>query len=204
MRFIVELLPLLTASPVPGHVISVYAGGFEDGTAPGELPIGCPPDAEYGITGVRKYSTFMTTFFFEELADKYPGKISLTNIYPGLVDGPTFLSPEMPRWFTIVWRIMKPLVGWYMTDPDVCGTVMVYLGTSHYPAKTQKVNSGAGAVESTKGEPGGGAYGVGQRGDAPKGMRYKKVRLADTAQKVWDHTIGTLEGIASANQKDAA
>jgi hypothetical protein len=199
-----QLLPLLTASPVPGHVISVYAGGFEDGTSPGELPIGCPDDSIYGITSVRKHSTFMKTFLFEELADRYAGRLSLSHIYPGLVDGPVFYSLEMPTWFRVVWRLMKPLVSWYMTSPDVCGQVMVYLGTSNFPAKTQSRPNGGEVTRSTNGEPGGGAYGVGQRGDSPKGIRYERVRKEDTSKLVWDHTMETLQRAAKTHQNPSS
>lgn len=194
-----QLIPLLTASPRPGHVISVYAGGFEDGTKPGELPIGCPPDSEYGISSVRKYTGFMKTFVFEELAEKHAGKLSLSHIYPGLVDGPTFYSPEMPAWFRFVWRLMRPLVSFYMTSPDVCGEVMASLAsTGRYPAKGQQV-SGVEPARSSDGMVGGGSYALGQRGDAQKGVMYAKVRKEDTAKQCWDHTMGILARIEKEN-----
>ncbi|CAM1508714.1 Fc.00g055620.m01.CDS01 [Cosmosporella sp. VM-42] len=201
IRFIMQLLPLLTASPLPGHAISVYAGTFEDETSPGELPIDCPPDSIYGITSVRKHTTFMTTFLFEELAERHAGRLSLTHMYPGLVDGPGFLNPEMPTWFRVVWRLMKPIARLGMTPPDVCGKVALYLGTSHFPAKTQKPVDGVQVTKSSKGEPGGGSYGVGQRGDPQKGISYEKVRKVDTSKQAWDHTMETLDRIAQANQR---
>jgi NAD(P)-dependent dehydrogenase (short-subunit alcohol dehydrogenase family) len=194
IRFILQLIPLLTASPKPGHVISVYAGGFEDGTKPGELPIGCPPDAEYGVGGVRKYTGFMKTFVFEQLAEKYAGKLSLTHIYPGLVDGPTFYSPDMPAWFRFVWRLMKPLASLYMTSADDCGAVMASLATDRYPAKGQQV-SVADPARSSDDMAGGGSYALGQRGDAQKGVMYAKVRKEDTAKLCWDHTMEVLARI---------
>ncbi|KAK4543374.1 hypothetical protein LTR36_005517 [Oleoguttula mirabilis] len=203
VRFIMQLLPLLTASPLPGHVISVYAGTFEDGTSPGELPIGCPPDATYGVRNVRKHAIFMKTFLFEEIAARYAGRLSLVHIYPGLVDGPGMYSPEMPLWFRALWRLLKPLAQLlYMTPPDVCGQVMLYLGTSRYPAKTQKPAEGIEVTRGTSGEPGGGSYTVGQRGDPQKGVSYAKVRKEDTGRQVWDHTMETLERIERANQTD--
>lgn len=203
IRFISQLIPLLTAAPVPAHVISVYAGGFEDGTAPGELPIGCPPDAEYGVTGVRKYTTFMKTFLFEELAKKYEGRLSLTHIYPGLVDGPGFYSPDMPSWFRWIWRIFKPIARNFMTSADDCGLVMAYLATSRFPAKGQTLGAKVEAEASTKDEVGGGSYGVRQRADAPKGVRYEKVRKEDTAKRIWDHTFETLDRIEKENRTKA-
>jgi len=200
-------MPLLITSPLPGHVISIYAGGIEDGTSPGELPIGCPLPSTYGVTSVRKHTCFMKTFFFEELAEKHSGKLSLSHIYPGLVDGPTFYSPDMPTWFRFVWTLVKPLAWLYMTAPDVCGEVMLYLATPRYPAKAglennERLVSGAEVAESTKGELGGGAYALGQRGDVwNKGKSYAKVRAEETSKQVWDHTMEILERIEKENTK---
>lgn len=201
-----QLIPLLTTSPVPGHVISVYAGTFEDGTRPGDSPIGCPPDSTYGVSSVRKHTTFMKTFLFEELAEKYAGKLSLSHIYPGLVDGPGFLNPEMPTWFRIIWRLLKPLSKLYMTSPDVCGQVMVYLATMRYPAKGQVVDNkkllhGVEVAMSSQGELGGGSYTVGQRGDANNTVSYEKVRKEGLSKQVWDHTMETLERIEKENAR---
>jgi hypothetical protein len=203
-----QLMPLLTASPLPAHVVSIYAGGMEDGTAPGELPIGCPPPATYGVAGVRKHTCFMKTFLFEELAEKHAGKLSLSHIYPGLVDGPTFYSADMPTWFKVVWTLLKPLASLvYMTPPDTCGEVMLYLATPRYTAKGGLENGeslvdGVEVAKSTDWELGGGAYALGQRGDVwNKGKSYEKVRTEDTHKQVWDHTMEVLEGIEKENAK---
>jgi hypothetical protein len=206
MRFILTLTPLLSASPGTAHVISIFAGGFEDSIKSGEIPIGTPPPGSYGITGVRKYTTFMKTFFFEELAAKHAGKISFTHIYPGLVDGPTFYSDVNPLWSRIMWRIFKPLVAWYITSNEDCGAVMVSLAMGRYPAKgTVKQGEESkvigGVAFSTQRELGGGSYGVGQRGDERKDVSYAKLRKEDTAKRVWEHTMEVLEGI---EQRDAA
>jgi hypothetical protein len=203
IQFIRKLIPLLTASPLPGHVISIYAGGFEDGTKAGESPIGLPPPETYGVTGVRKHTGFMKNFVFEELAEKYAGKLSLMHIYPGLVDGPGFYNPEMPFYFRVLWRIMKPLLAWYMTSSDDCGDVMVYLATSRYPPKgspTPEIYGGVEVAKSTLGELGGGSYAVGQRGDvSAKGKSYEDARTEGTSKHVWDHTIETLTNIEKKN-----
>jgi hypothetical protein len=208
IRFILQLMPLLTTSILPAaHVISIYAGGMEDGTSPGELPVGCPPPSTYGVTGVRKHTCFMKTFFFEELAAKHAGKLSLSHIYPGLVDGPTFYSPDMPTWFRFVWTLVKPLAWLYMTAPDACGDVMLYLTTPRYPAKTQleKGESLMGGIEvatGTNGELASGAYSLGQRGNVwYKGKSYEKVRTEETSKQVWDHTMEILDRIEKENNK---
>ncbi|KAH8731912.1 hypothetical protein GQ44DRAFT_766957 [Phaeosphaeriaceae sp. PMI808] len=204
MRFILNLTPLLHAAPSTAKVISIYAGSVEDAIKPGYDPIGVPSPEEYGITAVRRNVGFMKTFFFEELAEKNAGKISFTHIYPGLVDGPVLYSDVNPLWFRIVWRVMKPLFWLYMTSPQVCGEIMLYLATPRYCAK-RTVDSGdkdgpiGGVAFSTQNEIGGGAYGVGQRGDENKGVSYEKVRKDDTARKVWEHTIEVLEKASRSN-----
>ncbi|KAJ4292404.1 Diamine acetyltransferase 2 [Kalmusia sp. IMI 367209] len=192
IRFIMQLLPLLTVSTLPSQIVSVYAGTMEDGTKSGEFPVGCPPDSIYGIGAVRKHTSFMKTFMFEELAQKHAGRLRLTHILPGLVDGPGFQSPDVPGWFKVVWRLLKPLLGWYMTSPDVCGQVMVYLATSHFPARGASTEV-KNVTRDSRGEVGGGAYSVGQRADAQKGIMYEKVRQADTSKRIWDHTMDVLE-----------
>jgi hypothetical protein len=206
IRFILQLMPLLTSSPLPAHVISIYAGATEDSTTPGEVPIGCPPPETYGVTGVRKNTCFMTTFLFEELAEKHAGKLSLSHIFPGLVDGPTFTGSDMPTWFKFVWAIVKPLA-WlvYMTSPAVCGAVMVYLATPQFPAKPAVEDDGSlvrgdQVARGTKGQAGGGAYALGQRADVEnKGRSWEKFRTEGMSKKVWDHTMEVLEGAAKTN-----
>lgn len=208
IRFIMQLMPLLTASPVPGHVISIYTGGMEDGTAkPGELPIGLPPPKTYGITTVRKHTCFMKNFVFEELADQHAGHLSLSHIFPGLVDGPTFYSPDMPTWFRIVWRLMKPLASLLMTSKDDCGDVMLYLATERYPAKGtvqngegKKLVGGVEVARSTNGVLGGGSYALGQKGDVQgKEVSYENVRREGLGQQIWDHTMEILGRIEKEN-----
>jgi hypothetical protein len=193
MRFIYSLSSLLTASPNTTRVISIFAGTIEDNINPGEVPIGTPKPDIYGMTEVRNHTSFMKTFFFEELANEFAGQISFIHIYPGLVDGPVFYSDTNPLWARIVWRMMKPFISWYMTSPGVCGQVMLFLATQRYPAKnTVKLGDESkiigGVAYSTQRELGGGAYAVGQRGDEKKEMSYAETRKSDTTKNVLDHT----------------
>lgn len=198
MRFIENLTPLLLASPGTAHVISIFAGNTEDIIKAGETAIGTPMPERYGVTTVRRNTAFMKTFSFEELAENHAGNISFVHIYPGLVDGPGFYSDFVPLWFRVTWPIMKLLLNWYMTSPDVCGEVMVFLATKRYPAKAT-APEGEEVAFSSQHQLGGGAYSVGQRGDEGNGVSWMKARLEDTRQKVWNHTKTVLK---NASQKD--
>jgi hypothetical protein len=193
IRFIENFTPLLLAAPTSAHVISIFAGTMEETIKPGgDLPIGVPPPAIYGVSTVRGHTAFMKTFAFEELAEKHAGKISFNHIYPGLVDGPTFYRDVNPLWIRIIWQIMKPLAMLYMTAPAMCGEVMVFLATQRYPAKGI-VASGSEVAASSQQEIGGGAYSVGQRGDEKKAVSYVKTRKDDIGKKVWEHTMEMLK-----------
>ena len=148
----------------------------------------------------------MKNFLFEELAEKNAGHLSLSHIYPGLVDGPIFYSPDMPTWFRIAWRLLKPLALFYMTSADDCGQVMLYLTTSRYPAKgtidkgCENLTGGVEVAKSTNAELGGGSYSLGQRGDVrAQGRSYEKLRREGLGKEVWDHTMETLERIEKEN-----
>ena len=207
IRFIQQLIPLLTAGTSSSHAISVYAGGFEDGTKLGELPIGLPPPESWGITSIRKHTCFMKNFVFEELAQKHAGKLSLTHIYPGLVDGPGFYNQDNPTWFKFVWPIVKFLASLYMISPENCGDVMVYLATAQFPAKESKsertkLPEGLQVAKSSLGESGGGCYAAGQRADvASQPIMYRNVRKAETSKLVWDHTFEVLNRVEKENAK---
>lgn len=195
IRFIQNLTPLLLASPETAHVISIFAGNMEDSIKPNETPIGAPPPGRYGVTSVRRNTAFMKTFFFEELAEKHAGKISFIHIYPGLVDGPVFYSDVNPLWFRVAWRLLKPLAFWYITSPEVCGQVMVFLASKRYPAKGAAESVTDEVAYSSQHERGGGAYAVGQRGDESKNVSWAAVRREDTGKTVWEHTMELLERI---------
>ncbi|KAH7303828.1 hypothetical protein B0I35DRAFT_446074 [Stachybotrys elegans] len=199
IRFILQLLSLLTASPRVAHVISVYAGSIENGVTPDEEPIGFVPPEIYDFNAVRKYTTFMKTFVFEELAEKHSERLSLIHIYPGLVDGPGFT--QMPLWFRALFTVMKPLTWFFMTGSEDCGMVMAYLATSRSSAKGSIQDAMDTLVpKSSLGIVGGGAYSLGQRADPQtQQIMFEKSRKPDTRKKAWDHTIRTLDDIAKKN-----
>jgi hypothetical protein len=180
-------------------VVSVYAGTFEEVSATEEPPIGCPTAETYGINTVRKHVVFMKNFIFEEFANKYAGKISFIHIYPGLVDGPGFYSPDNPLWFKVVWRLFYPFL-WltYMTPPQTCGQVMTYLATASFPAKLSTEQDGVNMVVATNGSKGGGSYAVGQRADAgnEQGIKtFASLREKNFGKEIWKHTMEVFERI---------
>ncbi|KAH7323127.1 hypothetical protein B0I35DRAFT_427166 [Stachybotrys elegans] len=196
VRFVTKLAPLLSASPRAGHAVSVYLGAKERGVTT-DAYIGRTPDEKYGVVEVGRYLGFMKTMVFEDLAEKYAGKIRFTHIFPGLVDGPGF--DQLPRVYRILWTLLKPIAWIWMTPPEDCGAVMVYLATDRFPAKGA-AKDGADVVRASSGERGGGSYSLGQLADAPpQQVLYEKARKEDTHKKAWDYTMNLLDDIEKRN-----
>ena len=115
MRAIVQLQPLLLKSSLPARIVSVYAAGFEDKLYPDDLSL---RDLKlYKYLQARSHMVYMHTLFMETLAEKYSDKLALTHIFPGLVIGPAFYSSENPLWFRIIFRLLHPLIGRFVTVP---------------------------------------------------------------------------------------
>ena len=209
MRMVMQLLPLLEASDLPAHVVSIYAGGLEGDLARGQSPLGTPDPAVYSFNLVRKHTTYMKTLFFERLAEQHPGRLSLSHVFPGLVITPVYKSSDSPLWFKIVWRIIAPFMKAFIALPhDESGLRMLYLATPRYAAKggkdaaAAKLGPGIEVARSTTGEVGGGAYSLnwdGKEQDVAK--RYETIRKEGMGDKVWEHTMGVFEHINQENAK---
>ena len=207
MRFIVKLLPLLLASPLPAHVVSVYAAGKEGKILPEDLSLRTPQ--QYGVANLRSHVTHMTTFFMEKLAEQNPGHLSLTHIYPGLVFTEAFSSAGLPTWFKVAFRLSAPFVRPLTVPLEENGQRTLFLATPRYPARQVVKSEGTadrdeasannGAIEiavGTDGNRGSGAYACDPNGETiPLKATYKKLRKEGLAGKVWDHTMKAFSDI---------
>ena len=202
-----KLLPLLLASPLPAHVISIYAAGLEGNFFPTDLSLRDPN--RYSFANLRSHVTYMTTFFMETLAERYPGQLSLVHVFPGVVMTSAFNNPGLPAWFKFTWRVMSPIVRLFSVPADECGERMLFLATPRFPARKEagregaaqgeQATTGAGDPEiatGTDGRRGSGAYAVGQNGEViPLKKTYAKIREEEMKAKTWDHTMKAFEEI---------
>jgi hypothetical protein len=207
MRLIVQLLPLLlAASPAPAHIVSVFSPKRDDKIFPKDLSLRDPK--HYNFMNSGSHVSYMTTFFMEELAKKYPGQLSLVHCYPGIVMTDGFKNPRLPKWFRIVFTTISPLVRQFTVPRGESGARIIFNVSSRFPArpKSENVNgsakSGYGGQQkveiasSSDGMLGGGAYRVDWDGETvPKGKIYKSLEEAGMAQKVWDHTTDAFQVI---------
>lgn len=203
MRFITGLLPLLTASKLPtgAHCISIFAGGLEDKKAlyPDDLSL-CDPK-HYSNASVRSHVTYMTTLFFERLAQQHSGKLSCVHIFPSLVITPAMTRASNPWWFKIAWFLVRPIARFYCTPAHDIAEWILYLATDRYPARQASASLKDGSVAvATDGERGGGAYSVKHDGETNNlSEKYAGLGLSreSLAQKVCDHTMEAFEEVSA-------
>ncbi|KAF4555556.1 Hypothetical protein D9617_2g055170 [Elsinoe fawcettii] len=196
-RCIWQLLPLLLASDLPAHVISIFAAGLEDTIDGNDLSL--RDVSNYGLIKVRSHTTFMMTFFMEALARQHPGKLSMVHVMPGLVMTKGFHNDVLPWWFKMTWKIFEPLISFFAFSPVECGQRMLYLATRRFPAKTN--SPGAQDAIGTDMIRGSGAYSVQQNGETnPESVvdkKYSEPRAQGLPEQCWDHTTKAFQAIES-------
>ncbi|KAK4496661.1 hypothetical protein PRZ48_012643 [Zasmidium cellare] len=143
MRFIEQLLPLLRASTLPAHVVSIYGAGLEKklpNWQPNNLSLrGADDDKIYSMSACRTHVTVMTTFFFERLAKQNPGKLSLVHEYPGLVMTPAFNNASHPWWFRLLWMILSPIIHLFrpVISAEETGERVLFSCSDRFPARSK-------------------------------------------------------------------
>lgn len=194
MRCIIKLLPLLLASPLPAHAITICTAGFEAKLIPDDLSLRRPEN--YGFVNRRSHLTYMTTFFHEALAKKYPGKLSLSHVYPSFVMTPGFTKEGVAPWFKTVWTwFAGPILRVFALSPEDCGDRNLFVATARFAAAGQgeASNQQPGDVDvafGTDGMRGSGSYSVNWNGETIDiAKAYEKFDKEELGRKVYDHTM---------------
>ncbi len=143
---------------------------------------------------------YLTTFFFESLAQKYEGRLSLSHYYPGLVLHKNFTNdPALPGWFKFTFRVIGPVLRPFTVNPVESGERVLFMATERYPARGGKEAKGTGKVDvavASDGVVGGGAYRVDMNGEIdPCPKIFKDLREDGMEQRIWDHTMKAFEEI---------
>jgi len=208
MRFATQLLPLLRASKLPAHVVSVYAGGMESSGSffPEDLPLERP--GHYSFSNCRAHVVYMKTMFFEQLAKQNEGKVAFVHSYPSIVITPGYGNPNMPWWFKALWFVLGPLVKrFFAISAEESGDRHLSLSGPRYPPRSVgglSEHSAADSAVSTDGIRGGGAYAVDQYGE-PSPKKEKRVKDYSGLPKylqavVWEHTLAVFQAIEGQGQ----
>ncbi|EXJ59282.1 hypothetical protein A1O7_06714 [Cladophialophora yegresii CBS 114405] len=209
MRFIGNLLPLLLASELPAHVISVFAAGMEGEFHVNDISIRDPQ--HWGTLTVRSHVCVMHTFFFEHLAKQHPGKLSLVHVFPGMVMTKAFTNPGVPLWGRVMFRISRPVLSVFSTPVAESGERTLFLASPHrFPAHRgsgdQPTNAASAGTPNlvvatgTDGKTGSGAYAVDIDGETcHKAKMIEKYKAEGVGEKIWEHTMKVFGVIASGN-----
>ena len=190
MLFLVNLLPLLRASPSP-RVISVLAGGQEGQLWPDDFPL----EKHYSIAKAAGASASMTTFFLEELSKQPENeKIVFVHLFPGLVTDTGLSQTEhfgAVTKFLLGWILLPLLKPFGYTSQEVGERVLFAATTRSF----QRLDAGASAEEGVASkrsneQSGSGIYLVqadSSTVEAPK--IFREMREQGIGQKLYDHTM---------------
>lgn len=203
MRFVTQLLPLLTASSLPGRVVSIFGPGRDTKLILDDLSLSKPQN--FNFTTLGSHAAYMTTFFFERIAAGNPGKISLSHYFPMLVITPAFKGDGVPGWFKGVYTVLNPLFKALSVNPRECGDRVLFHTSPRFPARPLSGEmhslSRIGNITiamSSDGIRGGGAYRVNWNGEeVPLGKGYKNIRKEEVRTKIWDHTMAVFQAISN-------
>jgi hypothetical protein len=197
MRIIMRLLPLLLKSNLPPRVVSVYAAGMEAKLFPDDLSL--RDLKHFSYSQARSHMVYMHTLFMEALAEQNASKIGLVHIFPGLVLGPAFSSPELPAWFRFMWRfVFVPLFGRFVAVPtEESGARMLSLASPRYAPQAATggdIKKSDELATGTNGTPGSGVYALDSQCESSiKTKAYEKFNKDEMRKKVYDHTISAFE-----------
>lgn len=192
MRFTTQLMPLLLESPLPAHVISVFGPQRDEKLFTDDISLRNPKN--YGFGPMGSHAAYMKTFYFEELAAKYPGKLALVHYFPGLVITDAFQSNTLPKWFKYTWKFaVAPFTRFFTVPKDECGERVIFLASKRFPAQSTtqglKTADGLEIAEASTGVVGGGCYRVDWNGEMiPIKKNYKQLRDDGWADKFRAHT----------------
>ncbi|KAK4553283.1 hypothetical protein LTR86_009583 [Recurvomyces mirabilis] len=201
MRFILNLLPYLTASEHAAHIISICSAGAEIlwGTFyPDDLSLSRDPKAHYTYVNCRAHTTRMMTMFFETLAEQHPGKLSFIHSYPGMVFGPTNWSPSQPIWFQVLMRVLFAARYFIATSSEESGQRTIFYATSRYPARSGRGQASGDVATSTDRVIGGGAYSCWSgNDDINVAKAYTSLRKDGFQARVWEHTNDVFQTVSN-------
>jgi len=192
MRFVINLLPLLSHATSLRRVVTIFAGSKE-----GKIFTDDFQAKNLGLTSVRGHVTSMITLGFEAIAKQAPG-VSFIHDYPGFVK--TGLSRELKGPAAAIMRVVfTPVMAILKIPIDEVGERQTFFATSaRFPptagepkADGLTLGKGVETAVSTDGKVGGGVYSIDYEaeGTDPKVQELlAQLRKDGTAEKAWKHT----------------
>lgn len=194
MRFIYNLLPLLSASTAPGRVISVLAAGQEGKIREDNLDL----SKSWSFLSAATYAATMNSLAMEHLASQHPS-VSFVHMFPGVVQTPLFNKAFGGVAGPVLNFLGKPFS---ITLKEI-GERSLFISTSSaYPPAHLGYASKAGVPcvggfeksPASTGEIGGGSCLLRYDGrDVTNKKLMADYRAKDFPSKIWAHTLETFQ-----------
>lgn len=125
ISIMIQLLPLLNASPNDPRIVSILAAGNESSSIfLNDLDLKKP--GRYGLSTLSRSAATYTTLSMSRLAQENPRAVFIHH-YPGGVNTDLFKKRFGDKWF---WWILSSLLALMGTSPEDAGEKVVYLLTS--------------------------------------------------------------------------
>ncbi|KAE8354415.1 hypothetical protein BDV28DRAFT_85014 [Aspergillus coremiiformis] len=196
MRFIHNLLPLLTASKTPARVVTILAGGQEGKIDEDNLDL----QRSWSFAKAATYAATMNSLAIEHLASLHPS-VSFAHVFPGIVRTPLMNKTMGSTLGSIMGFLSKPM----SISSEESGERNVFISTSAaYPpaAPGDPANVGvplAGGLKTSvasTGKVGGGSYVLNYDGaNVAKEKLMSGYRAEEFPRRVWDHTLETFKKV---------
>ncbi|KAB8235843.1 putative short-chain dehydrogenases/reductase [Aspergillus alliaceus] len=193
MRFVHNLLPLLSASETPARVVTVLGGGQEGKIEEDNLDL----QKSWSFMKSTTYAATMNSLAVEHLATLHPS-ISFVHMFPGIVRTPLMNKTIGPIAGSIVGFLSRPM----SISSEESGERNVFISTSaaYPPAVPREGNVGVPLVEGLKtsvastGKVGGGSYILNYKGEDTTNEKVMSgYRAEEFPRKVWVHTLETFK-----------
>ncbi|KAI1103225.1 NAD(P)-binding protein [Jackrogersella minutella] len=203
MRFVDRLLPLLTASPDCGHVVSVLNAGVQASVVFDDLALKNPRNQ--GMQTRFAHWIGLTNIFMEELARRNSGRLSMIHWHPGYVSTGIASASNFPWYLKVLLTyIVNPLC-WCLWIPyeEVGQRILFMASPTTFPAResksidaTTRNVKGSETAVGIDGEIGSGAYLVDKKdGSLGKEKKYDELRANGSADKIYQHTMAVFAEI---------
>ncbi|KAI9819670.1 MAG: hypothetical protein M1832_003904 [Thelocarpon impressellum] len=207
MRFIHNLLPLLTAAP-SARVLSVLNAGREGKLLEDDLEL----RTHYSVMNCAMHSSTMSSLVMEALAARHP-TVSFLHAMPGIVKTPIFKSGFSAPVGMLMGHVVAPLLTPFAIPVTEVGQRQLFHATSaRYPPASPPEKAAAGVplpagtevAHGADGRKGSGAYLLSSSGETvgdPKLLGAYRER--GMPARVWDHTLAVFERVAGQGSKQA-
>ncbi|KAE8151344.1 hypothetical protein BDV25DRAFT_152802 [Aspergillus avenaceus] len=201
MRFVHNLLPLLSASKTPARVVTVLAGGQEGKIEEDNLDL----QKSWSFMKAASYAATMNSLAVEHLAAQYP-TISFAHVFPGVVRTPLMNTSFGSIAGSIVGFLSRPM----SLSLQESGQRNVFISTSaaYPPAAPEDPTSigvplvdGLKATVASTGKVGGGSYILNYDGANNANEKLMNgYREQGFPKKVWDHTLAIFSKALGSTQ----